>query len=119
MDMRSLETASAATMALVGVTLLAPASTFGSNPTAFAVMTALPEWAWGGLLMLVGLLQSYAVAADEADTRRRAALLALAVYSFLAVLYFLANPANLGTPTWIVYAAGNLYVLWQMRTHGE
>jgi len=120
MDTRSLETASAATLALVGVTLLAPASTFSANPTAFAAMTALPEWAWGGLLMVAGLVQSYAVARRNARGRRWAALAALAFFSFLAALYFIANPLNLGTPTWAVHAAGNLAALYALGwRHGE
>lgn len=86
MDTRSLETASAATLALVGVTLLAPASTFSANPTAFAAMTALPEWAWGGLLMVAGLVQSYAVARRNARGRRWAALAALATLTTIITL---------------------------------
>ena len=120
MDTRSLETASAATLALVGATLLLTPSTFGANPTAFAAMTALPEWAWGGLLMSVGLLQSYTAAVNVPARRRWAAILAVTLYSFLATLYFIANPVNLGTPTWAVYAAGNLYALVMLgRRHGE
>lgn len=113
-DTRSLETASAATLGLNGLVLVLPASTFGANPTAFAAMSSLPESLWGVLIMAVGLTQAYAVARNDADTRRRAALLAVTLYAFLAVLYFMANPANLGTPTWGVHAAGNLYVLYQM-----
>ena len=112
MDTRSLETASAATLGLVGFMLLLPFSTFDANPTAFATMSRWPEWAWGGLLMLVALAQAYAVARNHADGRRGAALAAATLYGFLATLYFLANPVNLGTPTWIVHVAGNLYALY-------
>jgi len=120
MDTRSLETASAATLGLNGAWLLLPPSTFAANPTAFAAMSSLPEWAWGGLLMLVGLAQSYAVASHSADHRRRAALVAVSLYAFLATLYFVANPINLGTPTWLVYVVGNLYALYGLgRRHGE
>lgn len=119
-DTRSLETSSAATLGLNGLVLVLPASTFGANPTAFAAMSSLPEWMWGVILMLVGLVQAYAVASHNADCRRRAALVAVSLYAFLATLYFVANPINLGTPTWCVYVAGNLYALHALgRRHGE
>lgn len=117
MDTRSLETASAATLALVGLVLLLPAETFAANPTAFAAMRFLPETAWGGLFMALGLLQSYAVARDQAALRRWASLSAMAVFAFLAALYFVANPLNLGTPTWVVYAFGNAWALREARRY--
>lgn len=107
MDTRSLETASAATLALVGLVLLLPASTFAANPVAFGAMRFLPETVWGGLFMALGLWQSYAVVVNRPALRRWASLGAMAVFGFLAALYFLANPLNLGTPTWVVYALGN------------
>lgn len=113
-DTRSLETASAATLGLSGVILLLPPATFAVNPVAFSAMRFLPETAWGGLLMMIGLAQSYAVARDNADHRRHAALAAVAMYSFLAVLYFIPNPVSLGMVTWSVYAAGNLWALWTL-----
>lgn len=115
MDTRSLETASAATLGLVGFMLLLPFSTFEANPTAFATMAYLPEWAWGGLLMLVALAQAYAVARDHAQYRRWTALAAATLYAFLAALYFVANARNLGSPVWAVHAAGNLYALYSLR----
>jgi len=116
-DTRSLETASAATLALVGLVLLLPASTFGANPIAFGAMRFLPEIAWGVLFMLLGLCQSYAVARNRPALRRWASLGAMAVFAFMAALYFVANSVNLGTPTWVVYALGNGWALREGRRY--
>lgn len=111
MDTRSLETASAATLGFCGMVLCLPPATFDANPLAFSAMRFLPEIVWGGVFMTVGLAQSYAVARNTYEARRWAALMALTLYTFLAVLYFAPNPVSLGVVTWTVYAVGNAWAL--------
>lgn len=95
-----------------GVVLALPASTFGANPLAFSALRFLPETAWGGVLMAIGLLQSYAVARNHIHCRRMAALAALFMAASLALLYFLPNPVSIGVPGWGVWAVANAWVVW-------
>ena len=106
-----------------GCVLVLPASTFGANPLAFSALYFLPETAWGGILMAIGLVQSYAVARSHDNARRVAALLALFMAASLALLYFLPNPVSIGVPGWGVWAGANAWALWCLgpwdgRRHG-
>jgi hypothetical protein len=76
-----------------GAWLLLPWNTFAEAPATYrAFSTLMPEWAWGILLLAVGLAQFAGAITEEARHRAPANVAACMAWAVVSVVYFWSNP---------------------------
>lgn len=94
-----------------GVWLLLPFNTFGSSPTYRPMAAVGPEHVWALVMLLVALIQSWAVVVEDRRLRFVGALLSAAAHAFIAAMFGLGNPPGIGMPTYVILALANLWVI--------
>ena len=106
-DYKVFEMVSASTAAFVwGFLLILPTHTFASTTAYRAMLSTWPhsEEAWGVVGMGLGLFQSFAVAAQWRQGRLWALSAAVVLWSFIAAMFSIGNPAGIGWPTYALFA---------------
>lgn len=100
-----------------GAWMLNPLTDVTATSPTFRLMIVLaPEWAWGLWLTLAGLMQVYGLALNHVPIRRLATLATFYLWSFVATVFVLANPAATSS---IVYPMIALAVGWSHLRVGQ
>lgn len=100
-----------------GVQLLMPWDTFRTSVSYQALGHIMPEWAWGGLLAWVGATKIGAYLLDQRRVRLAATLGACMIWTFLAVVFGIANPYGTGIVVYPVLAFTSALIFWRLLTH--
>ena len=93
-----------------GFLLILPMHTFASTAAYRAMLLTWPhsEEAWGVVCMGLGLFQSFAVAARWKQGRLWALSAAVMLWSFIAAMFWIGNPAGIGWSTYTLFAVFSL-----------
>lgn len=65
--------------------------TFDASPSFRGMAALAPEWIWGAAMLAMGLVQITGLAFDLMPLRKWGALVAVAAWTFLAVLFGISN----------------------------
>jgi hypothetical protein len=117
-----------ATAILLGIWLLLPFSLFGMAPDFFRVMEYIaPEWAWGSVILAMGLLQGWGVSWGSLNfaneevwgkfRRRRITIcfVSLMCWLFLLLTFAMGNWRAMGTCLFLSIAASNFVTYIRLR----
>lgn len=110
-DYKVFEMVSASTAAFAwGPLLMLPMQTFASTTAYRAMLSTWPhsEAAWGVVCMSLGLFQSFAVAVRWRQGRLWALSAAVVLWSFIAAMFWIGNPAGIGWSTYTLFAVFSL-----------
>jgi hypothetical protein len=107
-DTEPAELSGGALKVAIGLWLLLPLDTFESSRS-FEALTILPEWAWGTLLLCIGVFHIGVLRLGDRDWRQRAALFGFLVWFSFAVVFVTTNPPGIG---WLAFLMAGLAQMW-------
>lgn len=103
MDTEPIELSGGTLKLLAGAWLLMPFGTFETS-SVFRLVAVIPEWAWGILLIAIGIGHLMALADGSAGWRRSASLLGFLVWFTFASTFVYSNAAGLSWCAFFVLA---------------
>ena len=96
---------------------------FSQAPLYSTMASIMPEWAWGSIAILCGLVIVYGVLKPSYKTLTRGALVGTWHWATIAVLYFIGDALNTGGITSLTFAVYAAFVYLNIRvnkiTHPE
>jgi hypothetical protein len=116
-DVDLIEIASGVLMLGWGLQLLMPWNTFTTSASYAAMGAIMPEFAWGAMLAWVGLTQVGAYLLDQWRIRLASTLGSCMAWTFLGVLFGVANPQGTGIVVYPFLALVSALVFWRILTH--
>lgn len=93
---------------VIGSQLLLPLETF-STSVAFRDLSILPEWLWGSLLAIIGILHLAALRDGYRPWRRVASAVGCVLWFALGTTFLHATPGSLGAWVFILAALGQAW----------
>lgn len=102
-----------------GLQLLMPWNTFGTGIGYRALAQLMPEWAWGALLVWVGLTKIGSYLVDHYRVRMAATLGATMIWTFLSVAFGVGNPYGTGVVVYPVLAFVSALIFWRLWTRSR
>lgn len=87
-----------------GILLILPYDTFGSTLSYRTMAFLAPEESWGFLFILIALLHGLSLCAGFFELRVPACWLASFIWSFVGVLFAIANPQGIAPWLWLSLA---------------
>lgn len=98
-----------------GLFLLLPFNTFASAPTAFRAMEqTAAEWAWGAVLLSVGLLKLIGLYTGRLTLRRLGGVLVTGLWGFITVMVVRSNPLSTGIVVYGLLTIFSGWTVWRM-----
>lgn len=92
---------------------------FPSSPTFRVLGTVAPEWVWGMAALWVGIGQLVAVYDNRLIWRYRVSVAAFLLWTFIALLFVLANPSSTATITYGMLALMAALVVAKIKERVE
>jgi hypothetical protein len=96
------------------------ADTFTTASITFRLMESLaPEWAWGSLIGIGGLLQLISLFWGNGNWRRRTAFVLCLSWTFVAAMSWIAAWQSTAAPIYSLLAAWQFWVALRMKLYAS
>ena len=105
-------------LALISVTwglwVASPFWSAFSASSSFRVMAEIaPEWVWGAVMTVVGLLKIHSIVSQNYRLKRIAFTVSLFVWSSIGISFILVSPYAVGTAIYSLILCANSFCLWR------
>jgi hypothetical protein len=105
LDKKHLEFLPAVFELLWGLWIINPWENTFAITSAYRIMAGvMPEWAWGALLLVLGIIQLIVIFRGTLHMRAISSVTCLFIFLSLALLIFFGNPASVTIPTYLIFA---------------